>query len=916
MPTSSNANDVLVFGDNLSNIYFLDANVGTLVSTQSSLFGTLKAPATLWNGIAFCPTSNPGGGGAIYAFSAQNGTATWEAPLQLGGSIDAPIVIQGTQMYAALSSGFLFAFDISAPLNPNFLWNLNVLTLASGTATINGLTSALGGQLLLFTTSVGIYAVDFSKASNAMVAWYSQSAIDFSSTTPLLVGSMFYASAGSTLYGWDINATPTTTGGTITPIWSVAVPSAKTIASIFWLGLNIILVVDVAGGVYLADGGSGAWCGPLTITAPTGAFITLYGNLLFVAGSAGVLAVYRFDPTDIGLDAVSLWSVNCGQSISCAPYVFTQVGPTQFGPTVFQPLLNGTVAAYKVTDGSVLWSGNLGGTPSTFGRAIFNVPTQATASATFLLDGQNYFTAARNSLIAAINKSFATPSTLPTDFTFTGLVKAVGASNSSAFVLLWDVGNSSRYAANIWEKMGLGAPINFYANKQTIESFNGASNVNASLDPYSSAATFWDEPLAVGASNHQKILIVCVAGNKLAFVGGMNMVTPEYWDSPTHPMSGADLHNWHDTGLVLQGSAVDLVEREFDRRWTRQKGTPPQPISSTYVKAAYWQAVGTSCMDEYSVCNSGATPTPYTNPTPITSAVPASVLLTNSEARPSLVQIRQALVAAIANATNYIYFENAAFYDGALIRALMQRLLSSAGQQLNVIINIPQPQLFNDSTPLSYFALSRTALLTLQLGIGTWTSFTTTSGQTLAKAGLWSAWVTFSDNGIEAADFRWQTVSGGLTNIIRVADIASLASSDTRVVVCGPARYFSTLPTNNKHVMPSFSNHFRGIYVHSKLALVDDALVVIGSANFTERSMRQDGEIMIAINDPSTAAAIRQTLFAHWGQSTPALWKTTMQTFTNASADAVGILPINISNIPGNATLSWLAWASMSISEI
>lgn len=55
---------------------------------------------------------------------------------------------------------------------------------------------------------------------------------------------------------------------------------------------------------------------------------------------------------------------------------------------------------------------------------------------------------------------------------------------------------------------------------------------------------------------------------------------------------------------------------------------------------------------------------------------------------------------------------------------------------------------------------------------------------------------------------------------------------------------------------------YREVYIHSKLLLVDDVFLMLGSANLNLRSMAVDSEINIATNNPYLARDLRQRIFA------------------------------------------------------
>jgi len=61
--------------------------------------------------------------------------------------------------------------------------------------------------------------------------------------------------------------------------------------------------------------------------------------------------------------------------------------------------------------------------------------------------------------------------------------------------------------------------------------------------------------------------------------------------------------------------------------------------------------------------------------------------------------------------------------------------------------------------------------------------------------------------------------------------------------------------------------HYRPIYVHAKVAIVDDSWTTIGSANLNNRGLRDDTEINVAVLDARFAQALRFKLWAeHLGQ--------------------------------------------------
>lgn len=54
------------------------------------------------------------------------------------------------------------------------------------------------------------------------------------------------------------------------------------------------------------------------------------------------------------------------------------------------------------------------------------------------------------------------------------------------------------------------------------------------------------------------------------------------------------------------------------------------------------------------------------------------------------------------------------------------------------------------------------------------------------------------------------------------------------------------------------------IYIHSKIAIADDARAIVSSANLNGRSMRWDTEAGVVVSDTPTVSFLRRRLFEHW----------------------------------------------------
>ncbi len=120
-----------------------------------------------------------------------------------------------------------------------------------------------------------------------------------------------------------------------------------------------------------------------------------------------------------------------------------------------------------------------------------------------------------------------------------------------------------------------------------------------------------------------------------------------------------------------------------------------------------------------------------------------------------------------------------------------------------------------------------------------------------------------------------------------------------RIVIVLPARAYSGKWDNDRHVKelrdadkgrgivsiytpyasgPSAGSEafaYRAIYVHAKVAIIDDEWFTVGSANLNERGMISDSEMNVAVRDPEIAHALRVRLWSEHLGIDPAVIEST-----------------------------------------
>jgi phosphatidylserine/phosphatidylglycerophosphate/cardiolipin synthase-like enzyme len=934
-PPPDHPDGVLVVGDAQQRLTFIDAGAGVVTGSAELQYGQLTSPPTLWGTLALLGEGAARqGASALHAFdlSAAAITDIWNPGIQVTGSIDASPVVLGDTMWAASDAGYLFGVGISNIGAPRPRPPVNVLRLPAGTtAKVTGLLAASDGQHLLLVTQRGAYGIDLT-GPTPTVAWQALTSIDLTGVAAVLDEDLLLVASGDKVYA--LAAYPTSS--TPEPVWTYQAdyPITRMLA----LGQRFVLLITDHTWAYLIDNSNATSRARFAMPLDTGAaaWTGLCADTLVSLSPAGGIQAYRLPVSPTGtVEPEQLWTDSPGPRFAGPP-------ATTCG-LAFAVGVDGSLRVLNVTNQTIVYtlsavSGTLSGAVLFFAPAVRGA---STASVRFLLDGENFMPTMRDLLIAVTQKSFAPPPALPASLKFDDMIKQIGKSGSNAYVLMWDT--SPIYAmtedAKSWTTKQfattLGATYlkaftpfgavrgDHRLNAQTYLSLYGAENVAVYLEPYATTLNVWFErPVELG-SNHEKIAIFSVRGTKLALVSGFNVAS--YYDQITHPMQQPDgsyqAFSWHDTGVLLQGPIVAQVEAEFDRRWNKMTFKYPAPNSDTYVKVASWQIARDTCLDAPGVCADPPTrqPVPYTDRRPTTPPVPMRLALTCNEQfvatsrqnfsalLSGVFQVRQQLVGAIGAATRYVYLENYALQDVATVQALANRI-KAAQSGFVVIVAVPHPTVSDAEGYFNWnqgnFTLTRFACGALTLSSQDWTTAVTESGQRFQAAD--GATVIFHPSGIEYTRVRFGRSSPVTVDIRAVTEIV-LADKQRTVQFCSPARYIDPEPPDHEAELVGRPVNFRAVYVHSKLALIDDLTLVVGSTNFTQRSMLQDGEMSVFIADATTATGARQQIFNHWKMTTPSDWQTDAARFAAATTPSLGILPLPFESMPRYpANFPWL----------
>lgn len=277
----------------------------------------------------------------------------------------------------------------------------------------------------------------------------------------------------------------------------------------------------------------------------------------------------------------------------------------------------------------------------------------------------------------------------------------------------------------------------------------------------------------VGASHHQKIVVV---DDAVAFVGGLDL-TDRRWDAPAHApddtrrrdRNGDAYPPFHDVQMLVDGAAAAVVGELARERWRRAGGQIHESATDQR-PGDPWPAPIAPDMSDVNVAIARTEP--------------------RYRGHPSVAEIRELYVNAIAAARRFIYIENQYFTSRVIGDALAEALGRTPGPEIIMVLRLRGGGWLEHNT----MAAMRARVL-----------------ERLARADL----------------------HGRLR--VYYADQDGLGAD------C--------------------------LYLHSKLLIVDERFVSIGSANLNNRSMGFDTECNLAVDAGTTdtgsaIATLRDRLLA------------------------------------------------------
>lgn len=387
-------------------------------------------------------------------------------------------------------------------------------------------------------------------------------------------------------------------------------------------------------------------------------------------------------------------------------------------------------------------------------------------------------------------------------------------------------------------------------NKNPIEALAGLANVEAYLDPYPAECP--DNPLCNSSNDivslvhtaqrrfnvfHQKIAVVRNDEGLHAYCGGIDLHKNRL-DDRDHGKRGP----FHDVHARIDGPAAGELAKTFSQRWARTGGTALE----IDVPGAF-TGLPTDGPDIVQVARTYFGPDPGDTSRAFSFAPSGERTILNTT------------LAAIGQARRYIYIEDQYLTPPFEYRSALVSAASYVSGPL--IIVIPE-------TPDQPFGFeSRQQLISdLAVAWGDRLKVGTMRGrfsriQTNRKMAVGRLWLTEElaetgnqvavgpPNRVPGTPF-WLVIDNEAMRVIgKAAGTGTVESVRLRVDRESTTNLFGvgkgTKRAKHKEGTPVTAGIFAGIYVHSKMMLIDDSFASIGSANCNRRGYYSDGECNI-----------------------------------------------------------------------
>lgn len=369
--------------------------------------------------------------------------------------------------------------------------------------------------------------------------------------------------------------------------------------------------------------------------------------------------------------------------------------------------------------------------------------------------------------------------------------------------------------------------------------------------------------LEMAGSHHQKPILIDYdydEGSKaIGYVMGLNSVT-DYWDASEHRLDDPRRECWVQGQLTGESDHQAKAEGR-PNQFVYQHSKPFQDYACKIQGPALAQV-------KFNFENAWAAalgqPLPFEMPPAPPAKIPTvegspSQLVQIVRTQPHELEksIKEIYFQASSSAQNYIYIENQYFFYPEFVRNLIATRkafcdgwIENSGKtvaeipKLHLFVVIPHPER-DQMIPRTYDTLT-------ELGYGQAVDGIEAMPEQRVLADKGKLKQSYSDshkgpNGGQVLD---------RPSVQELEDTLGLEVSVARLRTSGPDAQGNMA--------------YREIYIHSKLMIVDDVFITVGSANVNLRSMSVDSEINVAATGSMYAADLREKVFRlHSGGDIP-----------------------------------------------
>lgn len=207
--------------------------------------------------------------------------------------------------------------------------------------------------------------------------------------------------------------------------------------------------------------------------------------------------------------------------------------------------------------------------------------------------------------------------------------------------------------AEVYVLLWSGAPAIFRPNLRDVEQTQRILREHAPR-----VRCVLDRSAPFSHDQHQKAVTV---DGRVAYVGGMDLTTfgGDRWDTTRHPIRFGP--NWHDVQMRLEGEVVQDVEANFCQRWNAVTGERLKPLKP--------------------IVDPG-----WDTPAQIVRTIPAGMYPFSAG---GIFGIRHALLAAIHDASHYIYLENQYLWAPDIVDALLAAMDRRRDTPFRIVLVLP-----------------------------------------------------------------------------------------------------------------------------------------------------------------------------------------------------------------------------------